>query len=606
MDSVTNGQLRDQLVVGLRNHEIRKELLKEAKLTLAQALSKAVAVEASIADSSLYEESHPGSSADPLPSAVNRVSQSSPITKGRSFKCKYCGRQHARGKQHCPAADAQCTNCKKNGHFSSVCFQKKKSVARAIQEEEDMSDACRRTAEPHIRQCMLQETSGRHSDTFATTLIVNGKQCKGLLDTGATRTIITEDIVAASRPSSTTLKAYDGNTVMTLGVADVTIKAGDKSCDCTCFVVPARRAVLFGQDAITKLQLLSPTEVNMVTIKPVDIVVDRKAIPVALPPRRHAFSLRASIAAELKRLQENDIFEPVKEATPWVSPLVPVRKANGTLRLYVDYRRLNKSIVRERHMLPTVDEITAMLEGAKVFSVLDAESGFHQVPLSTESKPYTTFASHCGLFRFKRLPFGIACAPEIFQRVVSDILRGLEGVMVYIDDILIFGRNQKEHDQRIDRALQRLSNTNLKLNWTKCQIRQSRVKYLGHWLSDQGILPDRDKMQAIQDMPHQESVTDVRRFLGMATYLGKFIPQLSQITASLRQLTKRDPFAVDEELLHAFSGAKKGITSALQKLSYFQSDSSVPTAISSDASPRGLGAMLWQQDRRPVGSCGLR
>ena len=356
--------------------------------------------------------------------------------------------------------------------------------------------------------------------------------------------------------------------------------------------------MLFGQDVITKLQLLSPAGVNIVTVKPVDITVDREAIPVALPPRRHAFSLRAPIEAEIKRLQENDIIEPVQEATPWVSPLVPVRKANGTLRLCVDYRRLNKSIVRERHMLPTVDEITAMLEGARVFSVLDAESGFHQVPLSEESRPYTTFASHCGLFRFKRLPFGIACAPEIFQRVVSDILQGLDGVMIYIDDILIFGRDQQEHDKRMEQVLRRLSNANLKLNWTKCQIRQSRVKYLGHWLSDQGILPDADKMHAIQDMPYTESVTDVRRFMGMATYLGKFIPHLSKITESLRQLAKREPFVVDQELQEAFSDAKKGITSALQKLSYFQSDSSVQTAIRSDASPRGLGAVLWQQDGR--------
>jgi hypothetical protein len=103
----------------------------------------------------------------------------------------------------------------------------------------------------------------------------------------------------------------------------------------------------------------------------------------------------------------------------------------------MDYRLLNKSIVQERHMAPTLDEITANLDGAKVFSVLDAESGCHQLSLTIESRPYTTFASHCGLFRFKRLPFGIACAPEIFQRVVTDILGGLEGVMVYSDDILV-------------------------------------------------------------------------------------------------------------------------------------------------------------------------
>ena len=278
---------------------------------------------------------------------------------------------------------------------------------------------------------MIYKTgSGQQSKLFTRTLTVNGKRCRGLLDTGATRTLIITDIVAATRPSHTVLKAYDGTAVATFGVADVTISSGNKSCTCTCLVVPTGQTVLFGQDVIVQLQLLSLANVNVVKVRPVDITVHPKATPVALPSRRHAFSLREAIEAEIKRLEERDVIESVQEATQWVSPLVPTRKGNGTLRLWVDYRRLNKAIIRERHMLPTLEEITAKLE-AKVFSVLDAESGFHQIPLAMDSRPYTTFTSHCGLYRFKRLPFGISSAPEIFQRVVSDILHSTEGVMVY-------------------------------------------------------------------------------------------------------------------------------------------------------------------------------
>lgn len=254
----------------------------------------------------------------------------------------------------------------------------------------------------------------QQSDAFYTTLKVNGIDCKGLMDTGASRTLLTEDVVRAQRSSPAVLRAYDGSPVTTLGVADVVIEKGQKSYSCSCFVVPTGRTVLFGQDVIQRLQLLSPN-VNRIRVSPIDITVDPKVRPVALPPRRHAFSLRKAIEAELDRLQKADVVEPVHEATPWVSPLVPVKKANGTLRLCVDYRLLNKAIIRERHMLPTVEEITATLDGATVFSVLDAESGFHQVPLADTSRPYTTFTTHCGLYRFKRLPFGIACAPEIFQ-----------------------------------------------------------------------------------------------------------------------------------------------------------------------------------------------
>ena len=591
VDTIVNGQIRDQLIVGLRDNDIRRELLKESQLTLAQAVSKAVACESSIADSSLYEEVPP-------PSLANKVGQSNPLSKGNAGKCRYCGCHHTRGKQHCPAAESQCSHCHKMGHFAAVCFRKTKmAVARAVDQEGlglEADEQTNRVTEDY--DTVYKTGSGQQSKHFTRTLTVNGKRCRGLLDTGATRTLITADVVAATRPSHTVLTAYDGTPVTTLGVADVTISSGNKSCTCTCFVVPTGQTVLFGQDVIIQLQLLSVADVNVVKVRPVDITVDPKATPVALPPRRHAFSLREAIEAEIKRLEERGVIESVQEATPWVSPLVPTRKANGTLRLCVDYRRLNKAIIRERHMLPTLEEITAKLEGAKVFSVLDAESGFHQIPLALDSRPYTTFASHCGLYRFKRLPFGISSAPETFQRVVSDILHGTEGVMVYIDDILVFGTSQEEHDRKLELVLRRLSNANLRLNWEKCQLRQTQVKYLGHWLTGQGIGPDADKLRAIQDMPYPTSVTDLRRFLGLATYLGKFIPRLSQITDGLRRIAKQEPFVANAELKNAYDTAKRSIATALQKLAYFRPSSLVPTAISSDASPHGLGAMLWQKD----------
>ena len=147
----------------------------------------------------------------------------------------------------------------------------------------------------------------------------------------------------------------------------------------------------------------------LVETAPVSITVDKSARPVAQPARRPPFSVKADIEKELARLAKADIIEPVKEASPWVSLVVPVRKSNGTLRLpvCVDYRQLNKSIIRERHSLPTVDEITSELAGAQVFSVLDAKSGFHKLLLEEESRSFKAFASHCGSYRFKRLPFGI-------------------------------------------------------------------------------------------------------------------------------------------------------------------------------------------------------
>lgn len=163
--------------------------------------------------------------------------------------------------------------------------------------------------------------------------------------------------------------------------------------------------------------------------------------------------------------------------------------------------------------------------------------------------------------------------------------------------ILVYGKDQKEHDTRMEQVLRRLKEADMRLNWDKCQIRKSRVKYLGHLLLAEGVAPDADKMRAIQEMRCPDSVADIQRFLGMATYLGKFIPSLSQITHPLRQLAKSDPLVCDQVLTDAFKSAKEGIAAALQKLAYFQTSPSVPTAISTDASPLGLGAMLWQLDK---------
>jgi hypothetical protein len=313
VDTVVNGQVRDQLIAGLRRNDIRRELLKEAKLTLSGAVSRAVALEASIADSSLYEgsrlESHPEPAGTPS-GTVNKVSQQNPPSRGNTVKCRYCGRQHTKGKQYCPAADTRCSYCRKMGHFAAVCLQRKKTTVAQIVVTNESPDTELEERSNRVYDTVYVARDPQQAEAFRTTLKVNGKECTGLLDTGATRTLITEDIVTATRPSVTVLKAYDGRPVTTLGVADVVIQSGTKTCTCTCFVVPVGQTVLFGQDIILQLGLLSHNEVNMVRINPVGITVDPQATPVALPPRRHAFSLRTEIEAELDRLQQADVIEP--------------------------------------------------------------------------------------------------------------------------------------------------------------------------------------------------------------------------------------------------------------------------------------------------------
>ena len=301
VDSVVNTQVRDQLIAGLRLQELRRELLKETKLTLADAVSKAVTLEASFSDCKLYESrTSPGGLETSAPrgpelAAVVLGSVSGGIGSGdrramgktstKSLGCKYCGRVHAKGKQFCSAALVRCRDCGKVGHFAAVCLSSK---AHAVQDED--SEAARIVYDS-IYACSDKAASGQ----FTMTLMVNVRPCEGLLDTGATRTILTDDVVQPTRCSDSKLRTYNGGEVKTLGMADVDVAVGERSIQCECFVVPAdRRTVQFGQDVIAQLELLVNTHLAdtawLVDTAPASITVDQKARPVAQPARRPPFS----------------------------------------------------------------------------------------------------------------------------------------------------------------------------------------------------------------------------------------------------------------------------------------------------------------------------
>lgn len=180
-------------------------------------------------------------------------------------------------------------------------------------------------------------------------------------------------------------------------------------------------------------------------------------------------------------MENNGIIERVTQPTELCAPMVPVlKKKTAKVRICVDLTKLNKSVKREHYILPTYDEITAKLSGATVFSSLDAASGFWQIPLHPDRRKLTTFITPFGKYCFKRLPFGITSAPEIFQQKMLETLEGLEGVEVFMDDILVYGTSMEQHDARLEKVLQRVESAGLKLNKEKCSLRQSQPCFLGH------------------------------------------------------------------------------------------------------------------------------
>ena len=325
------------------------------------------------------------------------------------------------------------------------------------------------------------------------------------------------------------------------------------------------------------------------------MTIDESVPPVIHPPRRVPIALRDKLREELDRMERDNIICRVEEPTRWVNPMCIVTKKSGQLRLCLDPKDLNRAIQREHYPLPKVEEIMSRLNGAMYFSILDANQAFYQVRLDAESSKLCTMNTPFGRYRFLRLPYGVKSASEVFHRTVVQAFEKLEGVETFVDDVLVWGSTREEHDRRLEDVLKKARSINLRLNKSKCQFAVREVKYLSHIIGHNQVKPDDEKVRAINEMPRPHDKKAVQRFLGMVTYVAKFLPSLSEISAPLRQLVKDDvEWHWDAEQEGAFEHLKRLITGDTV-LQLFNPKKSV--VISVDSSQSGMGAVLMQDDK---------
>ena len=205
-----------------------------------------------------------------------------------------------------------------------------------------------------------------------------------------------------------------------------------------------------------------------------------------------------------------------------MNPVVIIPKADGDICLCIDMRRESEAILRGRYPIPTVDELLHSMNGSQIFSKLDLKWGYHQLELSRESRQITTFVAHKGLYRYKRLLFGVSSASELYPHEISTALAGIEGVDNISDDIIVHGPDQKTHDQRLLKTMERLRQHGLTLNADKCLFNVDRLVFIGILLSEKGIGPTEERVRALQETREPETVSEVRSFLGLANYSSRF------------------------------------------------------------------------------------
>ena len=328
----------------------------------------------------------------------------------------------------------------------------------------------------------------------------------------------------------------------------------------------------------------------------IDIPVDSK--PIYIPPYRVPHSQKEIIEKEVSELQERNIIE--QSNTPWSFPLINIKKPDGSNRICVDFRRLNALTQTDPYPMPSLNELLNSIGKSKYFSTIDLLMGFLQVPLDEASKKFTGFSTSQGHYCFSRMPFGLKSSPVTFVRLMDNVLKGLIGKIcyIYIDDIIIIGNSITEHLNNIRLVLDRLRNANLKLKLKKCNFLKSKICFLGHQITEQGIEVNEDKVKAILDFKKPSTVKEIRSFLGLAGFYRKFVYRFATIAAPLTELLKKDvKFEWGEIQDRAFNTLKQALTNPpILALPDFSLDFHLVT----DASGSGLGSVLMQKHKNKL------
>ena len=627
-DTLKDEMIRDRIVVGIRDVKLSQRMQMDSALDLEKAKRTVRQAEAVQEQQSALNS--PSAAVDFVRDPRGGRGRRPPQNLQKQQRCIRCGRgRHP--KANCPARNATCHNCHKEGHFASQCLSKRRiSQGKQMDSMQDLPvkpvlDAELSDDEYLTDEVYIDSVVDNREKCWTADVLVGQTEVRFKLDTGAEVTAISErtyrTLVNPNSLQMTSLALFGpGRTPLNIvGQFSCNLTYHSRTSQHTVYVIKSLQNNLLGFPAIVALEMavrvdaIQPTEsksyhesiVNSYPSlfnglgklgEPYQIKLLPDSKPHALyTPRRVPLALREKVKEELNRMESIGVISKVNEPSAWCAGMVAVPKPNGSVRICVDLRPLNLCVMRETFPLPTVDDVLAQLSGATIFSKLDANSGFWQVPLAPQSRHLTTFITHFGRYQFNKLPFGISSAPEVYQKRMSMLLEGLKGVLCLIDDVLVFGHTETEHDHRLHAVLGRIQSSGATLNVNKCAFRQTRIKFLGHIIDKNGVSADPDKTAAITRMPPPTNVTELRRFLGMVNQLSKFSFHLSELTYPLRQLlSAKNAWTWNPMLDEAFSAVKDALTKPTVLVTY---SPAAETKVSADASCHSLGAVLLQRQQ---------
>ena len=632
-----NNQLRDRLVSGIRSDRLRQILLSERELTLDRALTKATAHEAALRDSQVVgqERSEEGNKMQYSNKKGkkygkkrndNNTQQKKDDNKDKEKAgCSACGRSNHKFEQ-CRYKEFTCHNCGQKGHLRYRCKESNSSSSRKgnekfKQQSQHYLEQDKSFDDDGFIQLYCMMGKGVDGSELKRKIIVENQQLEMELDTGSQYSGISTVEFRRRFPhhrmnrTSLVLQDYTKNEIRPRGVIQVELEYGGRRGKGDLYVFDKGGPALMGRDWLYKLGIIKEiVKINSLKVEDkvrelhdefsdvfeegigtykgekMKLDIKQDCRPKFVKSRPIPFALKDRVSGELDRLVEQGILTPVK-SSEWATPIVPVFKSTGKLRICGDYKiTINPVLEIDRYPLPRIEEMFAKLEGGEKFTKIDLKQAYQQVMLDDKSKKLLTINTHKGLFQYERVPFGISSAPGMFQRTMEQVVGGIDGVLVFIDDILVTGKNNEEHLLRLKTVLSRLQEKGLRVQRDKCEFFKDSISYLGYVIDSKGLHAAQDKVEAIKNAPEPIDKSQVQSFLGLVNYYGKFIPNMATICHPLYQLLKADVhFQFDGRCKRAFKEIKDSLTGA-EILVHYNPES--PVKLSCDASSYGVGAVL--------------
>jgi len=510
--------------------------------------------------------------------------------------CFWCGSKTIHGRKDCPAIDKICKSCNLVGHFASVCL-KKKTVSSAVIASVSQNT---RSTRKHIVG------------------IVNNVAVRWLVDTGSEISVLRLDIakkVGIRKFDKTCQKAQslNGANITILGSKRIDIKVNDDFINTEVFIVKDTcDAAILGVPALSLFQAVSlgfgghlnPLTISAVTKRHckdsqtikmdvnISLGVNENATAVRCPSRCRTKEERDYITNEIARLQQENIIIPSESS--WRSQVVVVKEHNGKMRLAIDYAStINRFTKLDAFPVPVIDDVLQQIHGNSHFSTIDLRAAYHQVPLPQEEQHYTAFEADGALWQFTRLPFGVTNGVPIFCRIMQKICKGLTGVAYYFDDIVVYGKDKKEHDTNLDKFLSRAKEVSLTLNNKKCQFNVKEITFLGHLFKNGKMRPDPLRLSPLMEYPIPTNYKTLERLIGLLVYYSKWVQNFSMLAKPLFDAKAAKQFPLSNKCLESINQIKTRIAQASLAIPI----QGVPLTLETDASGTCIGATLMQEGR---------